>query len=63
MNTVSVNTKQILSISLGLFVIAAGIIVNLEKFGTMSNIPVFNIGVYAACGMIVLFAMMYLARD
>lgn len=61
MNTVSVNTTQVMGVALGLFVIVAGIIVNVEKFG--SDLSLINIAAFAIMGVLVILTMLVCARD
>jgi len=61
MNTVSVNTTQVMGVALGLSVIVAGIIVNVEKFG--SDLSLINIAAFAIMGALVILTMLVCARD
>ena len=61
MNTVRVNATQLAGAALGLLVVAAGIIVNVKKFGT--DVPPTNLALYALLGIFVVLSMFILARD
>jgi|AGTN01.2.fsa_nt_gi hypothetical protein len=61
MNTVRVNVTQLMGVALGLLVVVAGIIVNMKKFGT--DVPLTNMALYAALGIIVVLGMFILSRD
>ncbi len=61
MNTVRINMTQLMGVGLGLLVVVAGIIVNIEKFG--SDIPPINLVLYATLGLIVVLGMFILARE
>lgn len=61
MNTVSVSATQVMGIAIGLLVVIAGVIVNLQKFG--SDIPLPNLMLYIALGIIIILTMYILARD
>ena len=61
MNTVRVNVTQLMGVALGLLVVVAGIIVNMKKFG--NDLPMTNMALYAALGLLVMLGMFILSRD
>ncbi|MCD1296047.1 hypothetical protein CUJ83_13670 [Methanocella sp. CWC-04] len=61
MNTVSFNAKQILGIFVGIFVVIAGIVVNMQKFG--NDISIGNIAVIFATGILVVISMIVVGQD
>lgn len=61
MNTVSVSATQVMGVSIGLFVIVSGIIVNIQKFG--NDLPLVNLALYIALGALVILTMYMVGRD
>lgn len=61
MNTVSVNATQVMGVIIGLLVIVAGIIVNLQKFG--SDLPLATFAMYVILGILVIITMLVVAKD
>jgi hypothetical protein len=61
MNTVRVNVTQLMGVAPGLLVVAAGIIMNIKKFGT--DVSLTNMALFAALGLFVMLGMFILARD
>lgn len=61
MNTVSVNATQVFGVILGLLVIVAGIIVNLNKFG--NQLTLLNMAVFIISGVLVVITMMVCVKD
>ena len=56
-----VNGTQLAGVALGILVVAAGIAVNMRKYGT--SIPLTNLTLYAALGLLVVLSMFILSRD
>ncbi len=61
MNTVSVNTRQILGVVLGLLVTVAAVIVNMIMFG--SDLSLIKMASFAALGGLVVLTMMVTVKD
>lgn len=61
MDAVSVNITQVVGVILGLLVIAAGVLVNVKKFG--ADIPLTNMILFVAFGLLVALGMFIISRD
>ncbi|WP_424357664.1 hypothetical protein [Methanocella sp. MCL-LM] len=61
MDAVHINITQVMGTVLGLFVIVAGVIVNVRNFG--ANIPLPNMAVYLVLGILLSLGIFLLSRD
>ncbi len=61
MHAVSVNATQVMGVMIGLLVMVAGVIVNINRFG--SNVSLGNCAMYVALGAIVIVTMLIVAKD
>lgn len=61
MNTVNINITQVMGTVLGLLVIVAGVTVNMKKFG--SDIPLTNMILFIALGVLLALSIFVMSRD
>lgn len=61
MNTVNINITQVMGTILGLLVIVAGVMVNMKKFG--SDIPLTNMILFIALGVLLALSIFVMSRD